>query len=273
MSNNEELIDTEPTTFIETLAALSNTGKPFVHVTLVEATGSTPQDSGSKMLVTADELAYGTVGGGKVEQQAIEFARSMIADSESDTTKLLDWNLQRDVGMTCGGLVKLFFEVYNRQDWRIVVFGAGHVAQSLIRCLLTLKCQVVCVDPRQDWIDRLPQSSKLQAVCTGDMKDYVEQIDNRDSVICMTMGHAADRPILEAIFKSGKRPEFLGAIGSRSKRGVLIRELAESGIDRELADTLVCPLGLPLGSNQPAEIAISITAQLLQRRDKTRSRV
>jgi xanthine dehydrogenase accessory factor len=264
--------NTEPLTFIETLAELSNTGQPFVHVTLVEATGSTPQDSGSKMLVTANELAYGTVGGGKVEQQAIEFARSMLADPDSNVTQLLDWNLQRDIGMTCGGLVKLFFEVYNRQDWRIVVFGAGHVAQASIRCLLTLRCRVVCVDSRQDWIDRLPKSSKLQTVCVGEMKEYVEQIDDRDSVICMTMGHAADRPILEAIFKSGKRPNFLGAIGSRSKRGVLIRELAESGIERELAETLVCPLGLPLGSNQPEEIAISITAQLLQRRDKARLR-
>ena len=259
-------------TFIESLAALAETGQKFVQVTLVEARGSTPQDSGSKMLVTANGLAYGTVGGGKVEQQAIEFAHSMINDDRSDTTKLLDWNLQTDVGMTCGGLVKLFFEVYNHRDWRIVVFGAGHVAQALIRCLLSLNCQIVCVDSRPEWLKKLPDSSQLESVCQTNMPDFVSQINNRDYVICMTMGHAADRPILESIFKSGKQPAFLGAIGSRSKRGVLLRELTTAGVSREQAETLVCPLGLPIGTNQPAEIAISITAQLLQRRDEQRGR-
>ena len=100
----------------------------------------------------------------------------------------------------------------------------------------------------------------------------LSQLNDRDFVICMTMGHAADRPILEAIFQSGIQPAFLGAIGSRSKRGVLLRELGESGISREIAEQLVCPLGLPIGTNQPAEIAISIAAQLLQRRDELRHR-
>jgi xanthine dehydrogenase accessory factor len=63
---------------------------------------------------------------------------------------------------------------------------------------------------------------------------------------------------------------LLGAIGSRRKRGVLIRELCESGVKPDQAEALVCPLGLPIGNNDPAEIAISITAQLLQRRDELR---
>lgn len=263
---------TKQTTFIETLAELAETDEPFAQVTLIEATGSTPQDSGSKMLVTTTGLHYGTVGGGKVELKAIEFAQSMIDDPQIEPTKLLDWNLQRDVGMTCGGLVKLFFEVYNRKDWRIVIFGAGHVAQALIRCLLPLACKIVCVDSRPDWLARMPDSSQLETIHEPDMPNYVSQLNDRDFVICMTMGHAADRPILEAIFSSGKRPAFLGAIGSRSKRGVLLRELGESGIPRDVAEALVCPLGLPIGTNQPAEIAISVAAQLLERRDQLRQR-
>ena len=102
------------------------------------------------------------------------------------------------------------------------------------------------------------------------MPEYVSQLNDRDFVICMTMGHAADKPILEAIFKSEVQPNFIGAIGSRSKRGVLIRELEQSGIERSVSETMVCPIGLPIGTNQPAEIAISIAAQLLQRRDELR---
>ena len=56
----------------------------------------------------------------------------MLNDA-SQNRSVVDWNLQRDIGMTCGGLVKLFFEVYNRNDWHVVVFGAGHVAQALVK--------------------------------------------------------------------------------------------------------------------------------------------
>ncbi|MBN00047.1 MAG: hypothetical protein CMJ77_13050 [Planctomycetaceae bacterium] len=85
----------------------------------------------------------------------------------------------------------------------------------------------------------------------------------------MTMGHRTDRPILERIFKQGRRFSFLGVIGSHSKRKVLLRELQKAGIDDETASRIECPIGLPLGNNQPAEIAISIAAQLIQVRDRS----
>jgi len=101
-----------PRGFVERLAELSQLGQPFVSVTMVEAIGSTPQDAGSKMLVTEAGLSSGTVGGGKVENRAIEHAKQMLAQSGADAVanQLVEWNLQRDVGMTCGGVVKLFFE-------------------------------------------------------------------------------------------------------------------------------------------------------------------
>ena len=64
--------------YVETLAELAERGAPFVAVTLIEAAGSTPQDSGSKMLVDRTGLVYGTVGGGRIENQAITHARQMI---------------------------------------------------------------------------------------------------------------------------------------------------------------------------------------------------
>src|SRR3982751_1255870 len=96
-----------PHGFVERLAELSQSGVPFVCVTMVQAQGSTPQDAGSKMLVTASELVTGTVGGGRVEHKAIQHAQSILAqptaDSRQPIAELLEWNLKRDVGMTCGG--------------------------------------------------------------------------------------------------------------------------------------------------------------------------
>lgn len=250
-------------THIEALSKLAHTGVSFVVVTMVEATGSTPQDPGTRMLVCESGLVHGTVGGGKVEHAAIQHARAMLSDVTKNRD-LVDWNLQRDIGMTCGGLVKLFFEVYNRNDWHIVVFGAGHVSQALVRLLLTLDCRVTCLDSRSPWLDKLEDDQRLTKICTHDLTEFAATISNSDYVICMTMGHSTDRPVLSTIFKNGIEPAYLGVIGSKSKRGALIRELKADGIDADTAGKFLCPMGLPIGSNQPAEIAISIVAQLLE---------
>ncbi|HMP06279.1 MAG TPA: XdhC family protein, partial [Lacipirellulaceae bacterium] len=126
-----------PHGFVERLAELAASDAPFVSVTLVDAVGSTPQDAGSKMLVTAGGLDFGTVGGGRVEAKAIDHALSMLAASPVAATSsaFVEWNLQTDVGMTCGGVVRLYFECYNHGDWHIAVFGAGHVARAVAHCL------------------------------------------------------------------------------------------------------------------------------------------
>lgn len=253
--------------FIEKLAELSHSGVPFVSVTLVEAIGSTPQDAGTKMLVDAVGLVFGTVGGGRVESQAIEFAQRMLSNKNEPASHFVEWNLQRDVGMTCGGVVKLFFEAYNHREWRIVLFGAGHVGQALVRCLLELECRVVCIDSREDWLARLPNQSKVTKRQSDDPPAETAAISEDDFVVLMTMGHRTDRPILQEIFRIGRRPAYLGVIGSEAKRKIMVRELVEAGIDPEAAEQFRCPIGLRLGQNQPGEIAISVAAELIQVRD------
>jgi len=258
--------------FVERLAELSTSGVPFVCVTMVQASGSTPQDAGSKMLVNATGLVTGTVGGGRVEHKAIEHAKAMLAQPANQTTlnELVEWNLKRDVGMTCGGSVKLFFETYNHSDWRIVVFGAGHVASAVVECLAPLECHVTCIDPRADWLDRIPARPRLRKVQASEPSSLVAELPQDAFVVCMTMGHATDRPILQEIFRQGRRFPFLGVIGSKAKRAVLLKELAAAGVPADRADQFVCPIGLDIGTNQPGEIAISVVAQLIQERDRWR---
>ena len=256
-----------PHGLIERLAEMAADGKPFVLVTLVEAIGSTPQDAGTKMLVDATGLRFGTVGGGKVEQRAIAEAQALLADPAAKPCTLVEWNLKRDVGMTCGGTVRLLFEAYHVHPWRVVVFGAGHVGQAVVRCLLLLDCQVACIDSRAEWLDRLPDAPQLEKVRLDEPRDYVPRLRPGDHIVCMTMGHVTDRPILEAIFRSGVDVASIGVIGSRAKREVLRRELDAAGIPVASIERLRCPIGLPLGSNQPGEIAVSVAAEILQMRD------
>ena len=219
------------------------------------------------MIVTQGGNIYGTVGGGRVEARAIDEAKAMLLDDTGPQNIFFDWNLQKDIGMTCGGTVKLFFEKINKGDWQVVIFGAGHVTQSLARLLLTLPCRVTCIDPRKEWLDKLPADVKLTCIQCNDPKDKVAELPDQSFVICMTKGHKSDLPVLEEIFKTGREFPYLGAIGSKSKAATLRRELREAGIDDQTAQKFHCPLGLALGTNHPGEIAVSIAAQLLQIRD------
>ncbi|MBX9878426.1 MAG: xanthine dehydrogenase accessory protein XdhC [Candidatus Obscuribacterales bacterium] len=258
----------ESGSFFEKLQELLQSGVPFVAVTVVDVQGSVPQDSGSKMLVTSEGHYLGTVGGGKVEKRAIEEAQSMLNSENGRETKFVNWALDRDIGMTCGGSMKLFFEPYNLNTWKIVIFGAGHVANALIDLLVKLDCHVTCIDPRQEWLDKLPKTAKLKTVLSPNMPDMVKSLDEDSFVMCITMGHTTDKPILLEILKQGRKFPYLGVIGSKAKAERLKKDVLEAGLPAEMQNAFYCPIGIDIGSNHPQEIAISVIAQLIQERDK-----
>jgi xanthine dehydrogenase accessory factor len=249
-------------TFFETLSELLTGEVPLVTVTVVDVMGSVPQDRGSKMIVTAEGLRFGTVGGGRVETKAIGEAQRMLSGELAETTRFAQWNLAKDVGMTCGGVVKLYFEAHNARRWNIVVFGAGHVSQALTTLLVHLDCRLTVIDPRQEWLDKLPRSPKLTPVLCTDMPSLVAGLPADAFVILMTMGHTTDKPILLEILRTRQFP-YLGVIGSDAKANILKRDIAEAGLPEEAQRAFRCPIGLEIGSNHPYEIAVSVVAQLL----------
>lgn len=251
-----------PTDILRRTTQLADAATPLVVVTLVETSGSTPADIGARMLVTTGGLDCGTVGGGRVEAKAIEVAQSMLADKSG--CQSVDWSLKADVGMTCGGRVRLFFEPVGVRHWPIIIFGAGHVTQALAELLVGLPCQLTCIDPRGEWLAKLPSS--VQTIEAATPPAEVDRLPEGAFVLCMTRGHSADLPVLEAIFKSDRTFPYLGVIGSRAKAAVLKKELSAVGVSEDRID-FKCPIGLPIGSNHPAEIAVSIAAQLLETRD------
>ena len=260
--------------FYEQLVALQREGTSFVLVTLVEALGSTPQDTGAKMLVTAGGRHSGTVGGGKVEAQAIAFAQEMLVPGVADAgqPRFVAWTLKTDVGMTCGGAVKLYFEpqLAPGARWPVAVFGAGHVSQALVRVLLPLPCALTVCDSRAEWLDQLPAAANLQTIRHDQPAELVPALPDRTFLLCMTKGHTSDRPILECALRERNFP-FIGVIGSEAKAAVLRRELVAAGIAPERAAQFHCPVGLEFGTNHPHEIALSIAAQLLTERDRGRT--
>jgi xanthine dehydrogenase accessory factor len=165
--------------------------------------------------------------------------------------------------MTCGGIVRVYFEAFNVTRWKIVVFGAGHVANTLVDLLVKLDCRVTCIDPREEWLERLPVSSKLTKILAADMPCEVAKIAEGSFVILMTMGHTTDKPILIEILRTRTFP-YLGVIGSNAKAKRLRQDVLAAGLDEPSTRAFFCPVGLEIGSNHPQEIAVSVVAQMLQ---------
>lgn len=256
------------------LAALEQAATPFVVVTLVESLGSVPQDTGAKMLVTAAGIQSGTVGGGRVEAKALALAQEMLEDRgpASGQPRLVAWTLKTDVGMTCGGAVKLYFEPHpaGGAAWTIAIFGAGHIAQALLPVLIPLPCSLLCFDSRAEWVARLPRAGNLRASRLDDLASAVDTLPDDAFILCMTQGHQTDRPILQRALATRNFP-FIGVIGSQAKAAILRKELAAGGLPAERAAAFHCPAGLDFGTNHPHEIALSIAGQLLTERDRIAS--
>ncbi|MCX6131866.1 MAG: xanthine dehydrogenase accessory protein XdhC [Proteobacteria bacterium] len=241
-------------------------GHALVQITLLHSEGHVPQEPGAKALVTAVGLVGGTVGGGKVEAKAIRHAQELLLRGEKVHPQLLSWDLQKDLGMSCGGRVQMLFECLQSQPWTLAIFGAGHIAQALTRILIQLDCAISCFDPRQEWIEKLPLASNLKAICAPDLPSLARDLLPETYCVLLTQGHSSDLPILKELLRRTDL-SYLGVIGSKVKARALRAELLRDGFTKEQLQNFHCPIGLPIGSHHPGEIAISIIAQLLQTRD------
>ncbi|MSQ91267.1 MAG: xanthine dehydrogenase accessory protein XdhC [Phycisphaerales bacterium] len=262
--------------FLQHATALAERGVMFVTITLVEPEGHVPQDIGAKAIVTETGLCWGTVGGGRLEARAIVHAQEMLAResaaaraARATPPELVRYELLRDLNMVCGGAATLFYEITAPIRWKIAVFGAGHVAQATVALLSTFACSLTCVDPRQEWIARIEECPNLRKVCALNPPDIVATFAPDTFYLCISQGHATDLPIVREILRRGDAA-FVGVIGSEPKARTLRTTLLKEGFAESIVAAIRCPVGLAIGSNSPAEIAVSIAAQLLQERDAPR---
>jgi xanthine dehydrogenase accessory factor len=252
------------------IAALHREGVDAVVITITAVRGSVPGQVGAKAIVTAGGLVSGNLGGGKVEAKAIGQATAFLTDEAPCLT--LTWNLQRDVGMTCGGEMTFLFEkVISNNPWHIGIFGAGHVSQALVPVLATLACRIDVFDTRPDWLAKFSTRENVKLHLVESFEEGVKFLNPCSFVLSITKGHSSDRPVLGGVLRHFPNVPFIGVIGSASKRAVLMRELRVDGHAEDLLEKILCPVGLPIGCNDPAEIAISIAAQLLVIRESSRS--
>lgn len=242
------------------IARLTEDGVPFVLATVVDTQGSTPQKPGSKMVVLDGGQTRGTVGGGAIEKQIIDAAVVLLGDGARQT-ELLETHLTHDLGMCCGGKMRVFLEKHAAAA-RLYVFGAGHVAQQLAALGKTVGFKVEVIDERPEWAQPERFGDGITLTVRNPATVARELPGSPDSYFCITThDHPLDQACLEALIR--KPSAYLGVIGSRRKAARFKMRLTAAGFTEAELAKVHSPMGVPIHALTPAEIAVSIVGELI----------
>jgi xanthine dehydrogenase accessory factor len=234
-------------------------GQEGVFVLVTHVDGHAPQGVGAKMLVLPDGTIQGTIGGGKVEHVVIDAALEALKAKEIRTET---YQLKADLGMCCGGQMQVYMEPVIPVA-RLILFGAGHVAQPTASLAAQCGFEVHVVDERPDWNNtrRFPLGHTLHVVPHA---DYLlqEAFRSSDSIVILTHNHDHDREILRDALSTHKG--YVGMIGSTRKVQKTLRQLALEGVDELDLERANAPIGLDIHAETPQEIAVSIVGELIR---------
>ncbi len=237
--------------------------QPFVRATVVKATGSVPGKVGASMLVLADGTCLGTVGGAALEERVKEHARAAFETRRGD---LFHFDLQAwtpgGLPSLCGGSVEVAVEYVPARP-NLLLWGGGHVAHALAEILPTLEYDYSVADDRAEWVtpDRFPTAERREVVAP---ERLWEVFDPPVFTHLYLLGYDAMKDLEVLASAIDRFPNAIGVIASAAKREHLFAELRARGISREAIARVRSPVGVAIGAESPAEIAVSIVAEIVE---------
>lgn len=306
-------------------------GRSCYLLTLAESEGSTPRGSGAHLVAGVDGLLAGTIGGGAMEYEAVQYAQGMLVDLCATYNVVRHFDLSPGAGMACGGSCTVLFTLVGEDsrdavrnalqacaegkeywlllpwdenvsvdkklavaettpcndgrtqgrfalddgsyyaekfnyDGRVYIFGAGHVARELVPLLSHLKFNCTVLDDRADFADKafFPEAASVRCVDYAHLEEQIA-ITERDYAVVMTRGHQFDAEAERFLLRT--KAKYIGIMGSRHKARLAREALLAEGYSESQLERIVTPIGISINSETPAEIAISIAAQLIMVRN------
>ncbi len=186
---------------------------------------------------------------------------AIAGDVLADAVELMGREQSRTLSY---GDTSVFIETIAPQPL-MLIFGAGHNAQPLTTMARQLGFRVVVADARPMWAtdDRFPDAAE---VIVGWPEDVFEKIplDRRTYVVLLSHDARFEDPVFAEVH--GKPIRYLGAIGSRRTHAARLERLAADGWSQDELDTIYGPVGLDIGAETPAEMAVSILGEVIQAR-------
>lgn len=235
--------------------------RPYWLVTLAATSGSVPRRAGSRMLVYPDGKTAGTIGGGKFESLILADALTLPHRSPPLLkTYPLHEASPDSFGAICGGTVTVLIEPQLPPP-ALTLVGAGHCSRALAQLATTCGWHVTVLDDRDAELSGFPAHLTLSTPAPAWIASHSWQED--DALVLVSRNYQLDRDALAAVLPLTPKPGYLGMIGSQRKVRRVLDELLAAGHPPVAFANLRAPLGLDLGADHPAEIAVSIFAEIL----------
>lgn len=251
-------------------ASLSRHGRAVLcHI--LRSRGSTPGKPGWKLIVHPDGSTIGNLGGGAFEALVARDAASLF-ESGADASMTRRYYLTEDsvrgvpTGMVCGGFCEVFLEVLEA-DPVLLICGGGPVGQALANQASHLDLELAIAEDRPEFRrpELFPEGTQCLSVDRDYESDFLEPFARRSLIIAIvTRCWETDVAALCGVLRqSPERVTYLGLMGSSRKIVRVKKEVENRGYDLAGVD-LRAPIGLPIGGETPAEIAISILGEIVQ---------
>ncbi|MBP1927428.1 xanthine dehydrogenase accessory factor [Sedimentibacter acidaminivorans] len=161
---------------------------------------------------------------------------------------------------------KVYFE-FIRQSYNVVVCGAGHISMAIIKMCKILDLNVTVIDDRLNFANDAIRAGANNVICEP-FEKALDNIygDNGTFFIIVTRGHRYDQTCLEKIIN--KENAYIGMIGSKVRVRKVLDYLEEKGIQQVKLNNIYTPIGLKIGAETPAEIAVAIMAEIIEVKNK-----
>ncbi|MBC3887193.1 molybdenum dehydrogenase [Acetobacterium paludosum] len=155
--------------------------------------------------------------------------------------------------------VELFFTNEN-----VLIIGAGHIGKVLADFCKILGFYVVVVDDREEFANIQRFKTADEVIVIDSFERVIDQvkIDQHSFVVIVTRGHVYDKDVLAQMLSTDA--QYIGMIGSRSKRNQAYQSLLEEGFTYKDLERVYSPIGLPIHGETPEELAVSIAAEMIQ---------
>lgn len=239
-----------------------------VLVNIDQSNGSVPREQGTWMLVGPNHI-LGTIGGGQLEFIAMDTARQLIKKGTAEHAMTIP--LGPDIGQCCGGTVSLSFRAVDgaieadltarhsseyQTRPKLYIFGAGHVGLALANAASLLPISVSLVDTRKEALTQCP--TNVKPILSIMPEAIIRKAQPRSAFVVLTHDHALDFLITKEALLRGDA-NYVGMIGSKTKRGTFKNWYQREGGDLKQLSRLQCPIGGSKLRDKRPEIIAALT--------------
>ena len=237
-------------------------GRAFAVATVAEAKGSVPGKQGAKMILLPDGTQVGTVGGAGLEQRVKALCRKALEEKKGGLASFdLMYYKEGALDSLCGGSVKILVE-YMAPVPHLLIAGGGHCGLEIAKLCDQLGYFHSVLDDRSEYASagRFPNAKRAVQALPEEFLAK-EDLSPFSHVVLVGWSHKIDTDLLFHLV--GKFPGWIGLISSKTKKLEMFHRLKARGIDEAALRRVVAPVGLPIGAETPAEIAVSILSQII----------